>query len=617
LRYLPAVAALAFLLFALPAAAAEPVNVEIVTVEEQAGQAGQPGHLSVSITVVDGAGRAIGGLSTPNFRISLEGSQLVLDDVLSSASSRVPASVLLLVDVSGSMAGQPMTQAKAAMQEFVRNLDPSDQVAIMTFSNEVRLLQEFTADRAVLNQAITRLAPLGDTALYDGVLQAAAKIATVPGSRRMVVLLSDGLATANQGARNASIQAAGASGVSFVALGLGAGVDRQYLTELASASGGRFLDAPTPASLRQVYLDLASAIKSQYTLVVNSVPVSIDRTLPSKLTITANVATGAGTAERVLPPLAGATPPPIELALEGLADSQALKAATTVQPKAPAGITFTQVQYVLDGNVVQVASAEPFGYSIDPATLAVGKHLLLVIATDARGRRGELQVSFSIAAPASPLIPVPRDVLLAIAAVLGALALLILILRKRRKQVAGYAGRIKPWAGRVSDAPGPIEDWPQPLAPAAPAQQPAALRGRVVVMDEAAIRSGRLDVITEYEIGSTPLTFGTGAGCDIRVEDDENGRIAAEEARLWVRGDRLVYHKLTTLSAMATEGVTSGWQFLESGEDMRIGPYRIVFQLDAPVEEFEQASELPAEPLEPPQPPQEHGMALHEPWTAT
>jgi serine/threonine protein kinase len=39
---------------------------------------------------------------------------------------------------------------------------------------------------------------------------------------------------------------------------------------------------------------------------------------------------------------------------------------------------------------------------------------------------------------------------------------------------------------------------------------------------------------------------------------------------------RLVYHKLTTLSAMATEGVTSGWEFLQSGEEMRLGPYRIV-----------------------------------------
>jgi hypothetical protein len=204
-------------------------------------------------------------------------------------------------------------------------------------------------------------------------------------------------------------------------------------------------------------------------------------------------------------------------------------------------------------------------------------------------------------------------VLIGVAAALGALALLALILRKKKKAIAGYAGRIKPWAGRVSETPGPIEDWPTPLAPATAAQQaPATSQGRLVVMNEAAVRSGRLDVINEYEIKTTPLLFGSGANCDIRVEDDDGGRIAAEEARIWVRGDRLVYHKLTTLSAMATEGVTSGWQFLESGEDMRVGPYRIVFQVDLPEDEAG-GDDLSTEPTKPPQ---EHGMALREPWTA-
>jgi len=71
---------------------------------------------------------------------------------------------------------------------------------------------------------------------------------------------------------------------------------------------------------------------------------------------------------------------------------------------------------------------------------------------------------------------------------------------------------------------------------------------------------------------------------------------------------------------MATEGVTSGWHFLESGEEIRVGAYRIVFQFDAPAEAEE------GEPEEQPEthpddtgelsPPQEHGMALREPGAA-
>jgi hypothetical protein len=122
--------------------------------------------------------------------------------------------------------------------------------------------------------------------------------------------------------------------------------------------------------------------------------------------------------------------------------------------------------------------------------------------------------------------------------------------------------------------------------------------GRIIVMDEAAIRSGGLDAIREFPIGSSPLTLGNTPDCDIIIEDPE-GRIAGEEARLWVQRGRLVYHKLTTLSAMATEGVTSGWQFLDPGEDISVGPCRLVFQLD----------EVPEAVVEPAPPPR-----LRELW---
>ena len=128
-------------------------------------------------------------------------------------------------------------------------------------------------------------------------------------------------------------------------------------------------------------------------------------------------------------------------------------------------------------------------------------------------------------------------------------------------------------------------------------------------MDENAVRNGQLDAIQEYEIFSSPLTFGTGPTADMRVED-ATGAIASEEARVWVQKGRLVYHKLTTLSAMATEGVTSGWQFLEDGDEMRIGGYRIVFQhlVSRPVAEGEKPVDAPTGL------PQEHGMHIRHAW---
>jgi hypothetical protein len=137
-----------------------------------------------------------------------------------------------------------------------------------------------------------------------------------------------------------------------------------------------------------------------------------------------------------------------------------------------------------------------------------------------------------------------------------------------------------------------------------------AVRGRVVVMDEAAVRGGELETILEFEMKSQPLTFGSGPNADMRV-GDAGGLIAAEEARVWVQRGRMVYHKLTTLSAMATEGVTAGWQFLEDGDEMRIGPYRIIFQAAQKDDALEDESQIP-DGL-----PQEHGMALRRAFGLT
>ena len=131
--------------------------------------------------------------------------------------------MLLLVDVSGSMAGDPINQARAAMQAFVQNLDPADSVAIIAFSAGVTPVQDFTTDRAVLNNAIAALPAVGDTALYDAVIAAANKIGAVPAAngKRLVVLLSDGESTIGVEKRAASIAAIQQAGVNVVAIGEG------------------------------------------------------------------------------------------------------------------------------------------------------------------------------------------------------------------------------------------------------------------------------------------------------------------------------------------------------------------------------------------------------------
>jgi VWFA-related protein len=575
-------------------AAADPVRLEIATVEEQAGR------MVVTVSAFGADGRPLLGLTGQNFRASLNDQPLPVNDLQTSGTSRTAASIVLAVDVSGSMAGEPMNQAKRALTEFLRGLDPADQVALLAFDARVVLVQDFTNDRALLDQAIARLTPVGDTALYDGVLEAAKKAQSAVG-RKLVVLLSDGQATTGLDKRAASIEAARVSGAGVVAVGLGSAIDRAYLNELTAASGGRFLEAATPAALRQAYADLAVAIRSQYTLVLQ-VPPAIDRSLPAQLLIQATFRADTGQVRRDLPPLAGAVPPPFDLRLTGLAPGQQISGTLALEPVAPPGIALARVEYFVDGQLAFTATQAPFSHALDPAALTAGNHTLRIVASDERGRRGETQLPFIASPPTATSgssLRVPNAVLGLAALLTFAGGAIYLFYWRRDSRKTSVASRIRPFAVRFAQpVMQPVEGWPE-APPPPPLPVTDRILGRVVVMDEAAIKGGRLDGIREYPIGTAPLTLGSSVSCDVQLNDLE-GRIAAEEARLWVQKGRLVYHKLTTLSAMATEGVTSGWQIIESDDDITVGPYRLLFRADLPViEEPEPApmTEAAAPPL--------------------
>jgi len=123
--------------------AANPVNIQIMAVEEQ------PGQMTLTVSAVDEKGKPFPGLGPSSFNAWINDQPLIVRG-LQTDTARLPASVLLLVDVSGSMAGEPMNQARAAMQQFIAGLDAQDQVAVMSFASNVQLLQDFTADRAAL-----------------------------------------------------------------------------------------------------------------------------------------------------------------------------------------------------------------------------------------------------------------------------------------------------------------------------------------------------------------------------------------------------------------------------------------------------------------------------------
>jgi len=102
-----------------------------------------------------------------------------------------PISALLLIDASESMRGAELQAAFDAARQFLRQLAPEDEAAVMVFADRVLTLTPFGPPEPGLLEGIEGTAASGGTALDDHLYAALRLLDERPG-RRIVLLLSDG-----------------------------------------------------------------------------------------------------------------------------------------------------------------------------------------------------------------------------------------------------------------------------------------------------------------------------------------------------------------------------------------------------------------------------------------
>ena len=185
--------------------------------------------------------------------------------------------VVLVIDVSGSMAGQPLVDAKSAAARFIDRLGAKDKVAVVAFSSPVNLDPQvlnpkreiaLTADREDVYNLIEGLQSNGEkTQLYDAAAKALQVLSSQPVGHRAMLLLSDGRNDpAEAGDPHQAIRLAQEARLPIFVIGLGSQIDESYLRRLASESGGMFRAAPRSSELARLFGDMASLLKTQYRL---------------------------------------------------------------------------------------------------------------------------------------------------------------------------------------------------------------------------------------------------------------------------------------------------------------------------------------------------------------
>lgn len=173
------------------AAALAVAAVTAVPAQEQEGFRFRSGVelVNVTATVTDEGGRFVPGLRKEDFRVYDDNDPV---DVTHFSNERVPVSLGVVLDTSGSMTPDKMSRARGAIERFITLLGPEDEMFLARFANVPELVQDWTQDRRRIGRALDSLYAGGGTALYDGVADALPVAERGKNRKKAIVVISDG-----------------------------------------------------------------------------------------------------------------------------------------------------------------------------------------------------------------------------------------------------------------------------------------------------------------------------------------------------------------------------------------------------------------------------------------
>jgi VWFA-related protein len=254
--------------------------------------------LSINARSVNGG--FVQGLTEKDFMVFEDGR---LQKIVNFYSEKVPVKVVLLIDASGSTRYSQADIRNAAL-EFVKRLNPDDQVAVVTFNAQAKLILDFTNKFDDVKLALDSIYARGNTVLNDALYVTFDDLLADEEGKTAVILLTDGIDTGSMTSFDESVNLALRSDtmvyiVSKVDEYRAAAIQlRQemqsrlqpvpkelqddYIRErkvelrrLANLSGGRLLDTSDFYSLTNIYQQVADELRNQYYL--SYVPTNQDR----------------------------------------------------------------------------------------------------------------------------------------------------------------------------------------------------------------------------------------------------------------------------------------------------------------------------------------------------
>jgi tight adherence protein C len=290
------------------AAADDPFRMQITQVDPSDFP-----NVRVVASLVDGQQRPVTGVDASSIVVSEDGRPQ--RPSIETATKVAPIALALALDTSGSMAGKPLADAKAAMRTLIESLKPADQGAIITFSTTASVARGLTSDKDALIASTNAAVATGNTAIFDAVAAAVDVLSGVPAqTRRAIVLLTDGQDTSSHLSLAATTDRLRGQGYPLYVIGLGTSLDRPVLQALADGStGGQAYVAPSSEQLSGIYAGLAQLISAQYVVTYQSTVRAVTEGTTMSVTVLVLISgsvMATATSTFVVPPGHGVVAPP-------------------------------------------------------------------------------------------------------------------------------------------------------------------------------------------------------------------------------------------------------------------------------------------------------------------
>ena len=256
------------------------------------------------VVVTNKAGIVVDQLDENNFEVYEDNVRELPIMVEELSNNDVDVNVVLAIDRSRSMGGQPIVDAKVAASTFVDLMQGEDKSAVVSFAYEPITNYPFSNNKDSLKAAISEINVNGATAIFDALIHSTDLLKNVP-ENRVIILMTDGSDNNSQHTYDEALNTLLSMEVRVFTIGLDleqCSFAENILKDLAGLTGGKYYYSPTSSDLDEIYRAISMLLHHRYRISYQTHNPAKDGKLRHVLiNVMVNSNTGSDTASYIAP----------------------------------------------------------------------------------------------------------------------------------------------------------------------------------------------------------------------------------------------------------------------------------------------------------------------------